>query len=455
MFLPWSEYFSLDSILNPNLSRRKVLSSAATAAYTFQIIFIYFFASMQKTSPEWRSEGSAVFYALSIEQFATPFGHFLLNFPPLLKILTFATLGLEQFGSLILLISPLLSPILRLLMVLGFMGMEGSFLLTMSIGIFPWVCMAALLGLLPSIFWDQIAIKLKIKQGKALKLYYDGECGTCQSVVHLAKTLFFLSDEQLIPAQQDESILKDMNSQNSWVGVSSTGRRYFRFEVIKLLCGGILIYYPLKLLVSIPLVQSIGNQVYTNLAKHRLRACKIPSSKQPVNLHRFSKALSFLVILIIVYEFFWNLSGMPGTKIALPYQLQTPGLVLRLDQYWNMFAPFPYRDDGWYVVPGTLVSGQTIDLFSGSSSVSFQKPALISAMYKNDRWRKYMLNLWLQDYSAYRPLYTQYLCSSWNDSHSGSQKLETIQLIYMLHSTHSNLPPQKVELLDYACSTNS
>ena len=34
-----------------------------------------------------------------------------------------------------------------------------------------------------------------------------------------------------------------------------------------------------------------------------------------------------------------------------------------------MFAPYPLKDDGWYVMPGVLFSGDEVDLWGGGSPV--------------------------------------------------------------------------------------
>ena len=54
-------------------------------------------------------------------------------------------------------------------------------------------------------------------------------------------------------------------------------------------------------------------------------------------------------------------------KNIFPKHYNWLGQTLRLEQYWNMFAPYPLRDDGWYVIDGTLSDGQKFDVFNSKN----------------------------------------------------------------------------------------
>ncbi|PSN13512.1 hypothetical protein C7271_22460 [filamentous cyanobacterium CCP5] len=110
-----------------------------------------------------------------------------------------------------------------------------------------------------------------------------------------------------------------------------------------------------------------------------------------------------------------------------------------------MFAPYPMTEDGWYVIPGILKNGTEVDLFRQGKKVIWQKPDLVSKTYGNDRWRKYMLNIWLRDNADYRLYYGQYLCRKWNRDHFGGQQLDRFKIYYMLEETLPNYQPPKVE----------
>jgi hypothetical protein len=120
---------------------------------------------------------------------------------------------------------------------------------------------------------------------------------------------------------------------------------------------------------------------------------------------------------------------------------------------WGMFAPYPSKDDGWYVTVGTLADGRQVDLFRDGAAVSWDKPELVSATYKNTRWRKYLLNLWRKDHASHRSLYASYLCRDWNSRHGGGERVERVEIYYMLKVTQPNYQPstpQKVLLCTYS-----
>lgn len=56
-------------------------------------------------------DGTAVYYALSIDGWVTPLGAYIYQLPTLLMVLTFATVLLEAFGPFLLLCPVLTGPV--------------------------------------------------------------------------------------------------------------------------------------------------------------------------------------------------------------------------------------------------------------------------------------------------------------------------------------------------------
>ncbi len=101
MFLPLGAYWSVDRALRPVQARFSMrFLSLATAALFLQIAFMYWFTALLKSGPEWRVDGTALYYALSIDRFTTPIGNYLLQFPELLKMMTFGTLALRGLRAI-------------------------------------------------------------------------------------------------------------------------------------------------------------------------------------------------------------------------------------------------------------------------------------------------------------------------------------------------------------------
>ncbi len=123
-----------------------------------------------------------------------------------------------------------------------------------------------------------------------------------------------------------------------------------------------------------------------------------------------------------------------------------------------MFAPYPLTDDGWYVIPGQLKDGTVVDLFRDGAPVSWEKPSLVSALYKNQRRRKYMMNLWKKRYANHRLHYGRYLCRDWNSRHQEEKQLDRFFIYFIREETlpdYQISPPQKILLWRHFCFRES
>ncbi|MFM2222136.1 MAG: hypothetical protein RLZZ78_393 [Armatimonadota bacterium] len=106
MFLPVGARWSLDG---SNALRRaygqpvqESLTSIASAGLLLQTTIVYLSTAFLKHSKEWWSEGSAMYYALNIEQFRLPLGGLAKNLPPVfLRISTWMTLVFEIVAPLV------------------------------------------------------------------------------------------------------------------------------------------------------------------------------------------------------------------------------------------------------------------------------------------------------------------------------------------------------------------
>lgn len=335
MFLPLGAYWSLDQFLSKKDPPASQLVSVSTFAILLQVCFIYWFSALLKNDESWTQSGTAIWYALSIEQYSTPLGIYLLNFPVLLKILTFATYILEAFVPF-LAFSPFWTGPLRFATAVMFILFHLVGLnFTMELAIFPYVCTVAWILFIPKWFWEHI-MKMKSSVDKPWKA--------------------------------------------SWI---SNG----------------------------------------------------------------------LATLFILYIFLWNLSTLGWIRPPAP----AVGILLAIDQTWDMFAPTPLREDGWYVIPAKLRDGTEVDLFTGGKPVDWEKPHYLSATYPNDHWRSYMMNLMIGEYGPL-PLrdYARYLCREWDKSHSFDKKILSFDVVFMLKVNSVDDPhpiPEKTVLWHQVCGS--
>ncbi|OEJ98745.1 hypothetical protein A8C32_05985 [Flavivirga aquatica] len=373
MFLPINTKWSVDNVLKPKNPNSVSITSFGSVALLMQIISLYVFSALLKDHPIWTRDFTAIYYALSVEQFTTPLGLELLKYPLLMKFLTALTLYLEKYGMLIFFI-PFFNGQIRALGVSIFLIFHMLGINTMmELGIFHYVCSAALLVFIPAWFWERL----------------------------LPKVSAFLSKYQFF---------KELRS-------------YFQLLLVKR-------------------KQFIG----TN---KKLTAYSI-------KLSIYKKIRRWIVqgtaLLLCIYTLLWNLRELNlSIDEYLPYNYNNLARALRIDQRWDMFAPYPMMEDGWFVISATLNDGSQIDLFKNEAPVNYSKPKNVSAQYKDERWRKYMMKLWNSNYRSYRKYFLDYLYADWYENSDSEKEIKDIEMVFMLEVTPSigeeKAIPERVSLL--------
>ena len=160
-------------------------------------------------------------------------------------------------------------------------------------------------------------------------------------------------------------------------------------------------------------VTRAGERLYDLVEKRRDRLTAFTDWIKPrPRPLRTSRIVTILALLFIVYVFLWNASAL--TRVPFQPWQDTLGLTLYIDQRWDMFAPSPLTYDGWYVIEGRLRDGRKVNVLHPELPVSYEQPASIPDQYKDERWRKYLMNLSLPENSEYRLYYGRYFCRSWN-----------------------------------------
>ena len=453
IFLPLGADYSVDRAWNKasNTLPRLILSWG-TAAYVVQVVFVYWFTVLLKSGPAWRSEGTALHYAFSLDYMATPIASFLLQFPLLLKWMTHGVFWFEIVGPL-LLVSPFFTGPIRTGAVIGFCILHFGILATLRIGFFPAISIVSLLFFLPPWFWEKTLSRLERRENSALRIYYDETCEFCWKSVHLLKTFFLIPEAVIVPSQNDSSVEQEMKPSNSWV-VEKEGERYLGSEGIPLIANASPILRPIAPILKLTPVRWINRHVYNFAARHRRQECNINGLSRTERINGFGLPLpvNIGIVSILVYLLFWNIGTLPGSGIKIPERFRFLGYILRIDQNWKMFAPYPPSEDGWYVIPAKLSNGTMVDLFRGGTEVDWNKPQPVSSIYKNHHWRKYgeaLLRI-----KALPPTYAQYLCRSWNARHERGRRLQELEIFYIREWTSPNneyVTPEKISLLKYSC----
>ncbi len=473
MFLPLGARYSIDSALNTaaqDLPKR--CFSVATVALMVQQCYIYMFSAFFKTtSSTWWPEGSAVNYSLSFDQYVTPVGAWLLNLGALLPILTFFTLVLEWVGPLFLFI-PIRTDLFRNIAIVTFILLHLGFGLTLNLGIFPALSVVTWLAFIPTSTWERWTKRCYGHEQQGLVINYDADCGFCKKVVHLIRTFLLLPGTPLRTTQSDPDIFAAMERHNSWVVVDWTGQYHYKFEAIAYVCSLSPVFCFLAPVLRWSPMMKAGTRFYETIANNRRRAGLFT---RPFKFHAFSVGTSWfgngLTAILLILTSIWNVRSITHhhafvdsphpairalrrvTNSRTANRLHGPMKAARLDQSWSIFSPGPPRDDGWYVVTGSLENGNTVNLLQPKQPISTDKPTLAQrqAIYKNLQWRTYFINLNRSLGKHLYPYYGEYVCRNWNRHNVGNQRLNNFDISFMDERT---APPGEVQTIKKSTSVN-
>lgn len=428
LFLPLNAKFSFDAILSKANVTEKSISNVFSFSYIAQVCFIYIFTSLYKLHPSWTKDFTAVYYTLNLEMFAKPLGSWIAQFDILTKFLTAMTMLIESFGIFLIFV-PYKNYIFRMNAIILFFGLHFGIWMTMYLGIFAPVCLAAWVPFLPSEFWDGLFERAK-KRAKQIQIFYDEDCGFCLKMAYLVKTFFGLLNTEIKPAQKNSKINKIMEEKNSWV-LSIDGKEYVQYNALLKL----ITYSPFRLVLwPLYLFKPIGSNIYSAVANNRSWCDKVLKSigysSVRLDYGFLTRSLSkFLIVTVLL----WNVEGYVGYK---KFDLKSPWpeivFALQLNQQWNMFAPYPMTEDGWFVSEATFLDDSTYDILN-DKFVTDEKPQNVAQTYKDSSWHKYLMNLWLSENAQHRVYFGKYACKKWN--RENYNKIKSFKLYFMLELT--------------------
>ncbi len=442
MFLPLGAWYSVDRALQdihsklPSGQSRTV--SIATAAILLQVACVYFVTGFLKNHASWYPDGTASYMALSIDHFTTPFGNWMRDHYEFLRYSTYGVLALERFGS-ILFVTPWFSSQARLCVALALMAMHAGFATTMHLGMFPYIDMASLLILIDGPYWRKFGSWMSGGKSAQIQIFYDTDCGFCRKMAYLVQEFTGLQRNQVSPASENEGVQLRMTEAYSWVVLNRVdGSMAIRWAAFVAVLRHSPVFGLFARLLPLLQMQRLGDWLYNQVAYRRDvfgRFSAILLPYRPVQLTARSwlgQAVLALAIAAVAQE---NIADLRKEDNYINWLSQT-AMLTRLDQSWDMFAPFPMTDDGWYVMDGHLRDGSRMDVWRETPGIpSFDKPQLVSRYYPTQRWRKYLMNLWLARYQQYRLPFGRWLCRSRNEGVAENKQLVTFKIHYVEEAT--------------------
>jgi uncharacterized membrane protein YphA (DoxX/SURF4 family)/predicted DCC family thiol-disulfide oxidoreductase YuxK len=440
MFLPLGARYSVDAATasNPPPADNRHLSWASLGML-LQVVSVYFFSALLKTGVEWRPEYTGVYYALSLDRYATPLGQWLLNFPELLRGLSFFVWWLELLGPLLIFV-PVFTKQVRVLLVFCFMAMHVGFKLCLELGHFPYVSLASWAVFWGGWIWDALAVRQQRRDPGLLRIYYDRDCGFCLKMCLLLQQFLILPRAQIAPAQDTPRAKALLEANYSWVVIDGDNQAHMKWPAYAVLLKHSPLFGWLWPLARAQALVKPGNAVYDWVGRHRGAFGRISGALLPLREVRYEVSRNWQRVagVFIVAVFCWNLATVNALPSSTFTALAPVIRMLRIDQLWNMFAPFPLKEDGWFVIPAKLADGSEIDLLHPDRGApDYSKPRHYSQEHENIRWHTYRGHMWEAGYATQRLYYGKYLCREWNKDKldNPTRRLMTFKLIYMLERT--------------------
>lgn len=338
-FLPLDAVWSVDARRknSPTPTVGYSIRNGSTAAFTLQVCIFYFMAAVLKNHPEWRIQGDALYYTLSIEQFSSELGRWMTGYPGLLRILSFAALLIE-FTAPLFIVFPIANGFTRSIGLSLLVCLHLGIAATIHLGLFMPACLVVLLGLIPTWLWDSL------------------------------RNRGFSPD---------------------------------RFE-----------------------------------------------PRQDLRPYRATQALA---VSLVIFSAIQNSLTWDELGIKLPNSVLQPavafGRFFCMLQNWSLFAPRPFREDGWFAAAGVCRSGKIVNLWNFDSPYPPPRPNLLSTQFKNQRWRRYYQRLWDRDNPYWGPHFLEKRKQEWESRFPELSQSDPMLQCYLVFCQEYTQPPGLPPLL--------
>ena len=399
-FLPLGQRFSMTRLWFGE-SAGTLYRSAATFAFAVQILLVWFMSGVLKTGEQWWSDGTAISMALHLEAFTSEFARLWRPWDWLLQPMTLFVFWLECLAPFL-----LLAPVLwcRVAGLVLLAGLEVGIWLSLEVGLFPLISVVSLVPLVPHRIVDAVADRLRARastRGSGLVLFYDRDCRFCAFACRLLLAWSGIRNASLREAQSDAVAAHILEESFAWSVVEGSAQSaeasadaavpaadYRRgWEAVRFLVARSPRPWIGRLLPGL----AVGARLYAWIGGHRgaLGAAGAMACGRGNARGRHGEVGRFVVSAAILVVLAWNTVTYPALheRRDLRPLVEPLAAAFNLKQYWSMFAPHPYANDFWHVMPALRRDGSSVDLLSGMP-VSLEPPRDGPDRYGGYRWRK-------------------------------------------------------------------
>ena len=440
IFLPIGANWSVDCAMN-TLKRPtdNYHFSVASVGLILQVLIVYWFTFLFKNHPVWMNDYSAVHYILNAEIFVSSLGLILATKQSILPFLTASSLWLELIGPFLVFI-PWFNKYWKLIILSTFCLMHLGFAIFMSLGLFPYISIMSWIIFIPAIFWNKLSVFGNRLLGETIVIYCGKNTSVTYKIALLCRSFLSFRKLQIKEVTSNKAAELGVKENRQIFVLEDEKKLYYGFDATKILVKK----SPLVTILGFWLPKGIREALFSEIYEfigYTKYLLVLLVSKLGFHEYKFSisKLGATLSGIAIIYIIFWNMGTLKVRYESMspfataPSVVYMPGHSLHLYQIWNLFAPYPIMDDGWYVIDGELMNGEKVDVYNESiGEVNWDKPDVVSSTYENNRWRKYLTSIRRKPNSSQMQNYAQYLCRNWNQSHSIDDRLNRFEIYFML-----------------------
>lgn len=434
MWLPVSAVWSVDAAFGPDRRGEKV-ASIAGIGLLLQVLYVYVFGALLKTSSVWVPDGAAVYVALHLDSFATPLAHWFRQFAAPMAALTLFVFWIELLAP-VLLFFPDRHGVVRSATLALLMCMHVGFRVFLNVGHFWLASLASLCAYIPTSWWRRAGAA--VWSGDRYQIWYDRDCGFCLRTALVLREFCLPRDTPVRAAQSHPKIGPLLEREDSWVLVDPAGRRRLGWDAVCV----VLMAHPLTFGLGLAArgwgLIGLGEPTYRMIGNARWLLGPLTRPRWRWDPPRWTRwPRRALLIFAIGFAFLWNLlDHAPGLRVALPEPVREAGRALGFAQHWNMFAPAPPVRDGYPVAVATDSEGREWDIFRDPPApVDFTRPLYMADAFPSHRWRRYANHLLWTDAPTRGALieaFSDYLCRRANE---GERRFDEVRLVWLTNET--------------------
>lgn len=409
-FLPVNRYFSVDAALDPN-PRERAYPALPLACIKIQLVMIYLFSAIYKLAGPLWLDGGAIETALLGNMYGSKdFGlWFVENFKAILPVLTYAVI-VFQFSFSFLVYSPWYNDYTRAFAIAGTSFMHLSFMLMLNIGMFPFVCYAYLVLLVPPHWWN-FFLKKRRERLAPVQIFYDPDCGFCRKMGVLLREFCLPLTTPVLPASANEKALTLLQEHYSWVLIDHTGAYRLKWDAVAYVLKQSPAFFWLGYLTDLPFLRAPFTKFYDWIGAHRGQLGNLTAIFfKERTLHTPGIILQGASVVFMSALLIYQINTIPRPAIQIPWvqqmadTLHTPDYnwarqvvwAMQLEQRWDLFAPYPEYNTTRINITGYLADGSTIDLQD-------RLPYRLVSIAENGRMLDFANHKWLKYFSRLHP----------------------------------------------------